>query len=83
MAEILDKLDNKETRARIAIERKILNRLDGGCQLPLGVFCPSTNEAHVSFSNTWSEPAFYKHYNLKSNDLADDILEELQALKSE
>jgi len=81
LANILDQLDDKETRARIAIERKVLNRLDGGCQLPLGVFCPNTEEAYVAFSNEWSEPAYYKHYTLKGNDLADDILAELQTLK--
>jgi hydroxymethylbilane synthase len=83
LGKILDQLDNKETRARIAIERKVLNRLDGGCQLPLGVYCPNTEEAYVAFSNSWSEPAFYKHYRIKSNDLANDILAELHALKIE
>lgn len=83
LAEILDKLDHKETRARIAIERKVLNRLDGGCQLPLGVYCPNTEEAYVAFSNSFSEPAFYKHYRIKSTDLADEILEELHALKKQ
>lgn len=83
LAEILDKLDHKETRERIAIERKVLNRLDGGCQLPLGVYCPNTEEAYVAFSNSFSEPAFYKHYRIKSTDLADEILEELHALKKQ
>ena len=83
LGKILDQLDNKETRARIAIELKVLNRLDGGCQLPLGVYCPNTEEAYVAFSNSWSEPAFYKHYRIKSNDLANDILAELHALKIE
>jgi len=81
LAGILDKLDNKETRTMIDIERKVLNRLHGGCQLPLGVYCPNPQEAYVAFSNSWSEPAFYKHFTLTGSDLADDILEELHALK--
>jgi len=35
----LQKLNFKEVAETIAVERKILNLFDGGCQLPLGVLC--------------------------------------------
>lgn len=35
----LQKLNSKEVAETIAVERKILNLFDGGCQLPLGVLC--------------------------------------------
>ncbi len=36
---ILKQLHQHEVHQAISIERNILNRLDGGCQLPLGVYC--------------------------------------------
>jgi hydroxymethylbilane synthase len=75
LIELLDQLDDKVVRNQIAIERKVLNKLDGGCQLPLGVYCPSENEAFVAFSNTWSEPAYRQHYT--GDNLAEVILSDL------
>ncbi|MFN5634617.1 MAG: hydroxymethylbilane synthase, partial [Flavobacteriia bacterium] len=37
--EILQKMNHPEVQKRIAVERKVLNLMDGGCQLPLGVYC--------------------------------------------
>lgn len=73
--QLLEALDNKTIRAHISIERTVLNRLDGGCQLPLGVYCPNENEAHVAFSNSWSEPAYRKYYS--GGNLAELILADL------
>ncbi|MFN5319468.1 MAG: hydroxymethylbilane synthase [Bacteroidia bacterium] len=36
---VLKKLHHQEVQQSISIERSILNRLEGGCQLPLGVYC--------------------------------------------
>lgn len=49
--ETLKQLNNNSIQKRIAVERKILNLLDGGCQLPLGAYCPNDNEVFVSFTN--------------------------------
>lgn len=48
--ETVEKLNVKEVADRINLERKILNLLDGGCQLPLGVFCSEDNQLHVSYA---------------------------------
>ena len=49
--DILQKMNFPDVQKRIALERKILNLLDGGCQLPLGVFCTETHELFVSFAD--------------------------------
>ncbi len=39
----LQPLNNLKVASEIAIERKVLNLFDGGCHLPLGVYCISEN----------------------------------------
>ena len=36
---VLKKLHRSDVSAVTNVERKVLNLMDGGCQLPLGVFC--------------------------------------------
>lgn len=40
----LQALNSSSVQETIAIERKILNLLDGGCQLPLGSYCVKEND---------------------------------------
>jgi hydroxymethylbilane synthase len=80
LIQILSAIDNQTVRAQIAIERTVLNKLDGGCQLPLGVYCPTVSEAFVAFSNSWSEPAYRQSY--EGDNLAAVILEDLVARKA-
>jgi len=49
--DILQKMNFPEVQKRIELERKVLNLLDGGCQLPLGVFCDENHHLFVSFAN--------------------------------
>ncbi len=51
MFEILQKMNYPAVQKRIELERKVLNLLDGGCQLPLGVYCDDNNRLFVSFSS--------------------------------
>ena len=39
MQEILQKIHDSAVEQCIAIERKILNKLEGGCQQPIGIYC--------------------------------------------
>ena len=50
LMEILAHLNSDSVKKRIHVERKILNLLDGGCQLPLGAYCPNNEEVYVSFT---------------------------------
>ncbi len=49
------KLNSEKVASTIAVERKILNMFDGGCQLPLGSYCIK-------------EKGLYKVWASKSND---------------
>ncbi len=46
IAEILSKIHSPETQETIEVERKILNLFEGGCQMPVGVFCQKENETY-------------------------------------
>lgn len=52
----LSALNNTFVQDQIAIERKVLNQMNGGCQLPLGVYV-SEETVYVSFAKTWEEGA--------------------------
>jgi len=43
LLEHVGKLNAQKVKDCIDIERKVLNLFDGGCQLPLGVYCTNTN----------------------------------------
>jgi hydroxymethylbilane synthase len=43
LIDALSSLNNVEIQHRIAVERGVLNLFNGGCQLPLGVYCEKEN----------------------------------------
>ena len=49
---ILQKINFPEVQRCISLERKILNLLEGGCQLPLGVYCNEEHKLFVSFADS-------------------------------
>lgn len=79
--EVLAKINDKAVQHQIGVERAVLRLLNGGCQMPLGVYCTPKNEVHVAFANSWEEGAQFKEYTA-SNDLsiALTIVEELNQL---
>lgn len=80
LAVLLQKLDHPEVAKRINLERKVLNLLEGGCQLPLGAFC-SEKALFVSFAASASSQNHYKKYEF-SEQFPDPvaIVEELKSL---
>lgn len=80
-AAILAKINHAEVAKRIEIERKVLNLMDGGCQLPLGVYSPDAEKVYVSYSKSWSEAAQISVFNLAelNGDPAAEIVAQLQA----
>lgn len=50
MKEIMAHLNHVDVAKKIRVERKILNLMEGGCQLPLGVYCPNEKQVFVSFA---------------------------------
>ncbi len=45
----LQPLHHEATHKTIGLERFVLNQLDGGCQLPLGVYCTHTNNEYQTY----------------------------------
>ncbi len=82
--DILSAINDAETQELIRVERSVLNRLNGGCQLPLGVYAKKNgNEiiAHVSMAKTWDAPVTTFTLNDSNADtLIEKIMERLSAI---
>lgn len=73
---IMAQLNHADVADRIAIERGVLNKLEGGCQLPLGVFCDEENMIHVAYGTDNS--VIYLHKNRSElTDPVGEIIAEL------
>ena len=82
--DLLQQMNHPEVQKRIAVERKVLNLMDGGCQLPLGVFCTTDEAVYVSHSNRWEDGADWHEYRADELDgLAEMIAEDLKSNSSE
>lgn len=82
--EILQKLNNTEVQRRIAVERKVLNLMHGGCQLPLGVFCDEDDTVYVSHSDDWTTGSAWYEYKAEDLDgLAELIVEDITTASEE
>lgn len=82
--ELLQKMNHPVVQKQIAVERKVLNLLQGGCQLPLGVYCDENNIVYVSHTTNWEEGANWYEYSTGDlNDLAEIIVEDLLAASNE
>ena len=70
----VQKLNNPRVEKQISIERKVLNLMEGGCQLPLGVYSDEEN-VYVSYVKQWEVGA--KHYVFgysEQEDFAEEIV---------
>ena len=76
----IHKLNNSTIENRIGIERKVLNLMDGGCQLPLGVYCDENNSVFVSYSDDWTTGSVWQKYDANSQDnIAEFIVKDITA----
>lgn len=79
MKTILEELNNSEVQYRIQIERKILNLLEGGCQLPLGAYFSEEEKLYVSFAQNWSDGASFFEYEAENTEnLAEIVVADLK-----
>lgn len=62
LVDLLRELNCDSVKRLIHVERKILNLLDGGCQLPLGAYCPNEDTVFVSFAKNTNEAAQVYQY---------------------
>lgn len=81
---ILQQLNHPAIQTRIALERKVLNLLQGGCQLPLGVYCDEEHIVYVSHASDWKSGSnWYEYVSEELDGLAEIIVEDLQAASTE
>jgi len=76
LMEALSALNDSKVQSLIAKERAVLKLLNGGCQLPLGVYAPEEDRVYVAFAKKWENGAIYKEYKSESPH---EIVEELKA----
>ncbi len=83
--EYVHKLNSEKVEDTIGIERKVLNLFDGGCSLPLGVFCiKEENKFKVwtSKADTWdSMPKRLYFESFTTDGFAQKIVNRLNAIK--
>lgn len=83
----LQKLNDAEVEEIVGIERKVLNLLEGGCQLPLGVYCEKDEEetlykVWVAKAETWNDiPKRLYFESKKKEEFADRIVEKINNIK--
>ena len=74
----LQKLNHPEVQRRIGVELKVLNLMEGGCQLPLGVYCDENDVVYVSYSDDWTTGSAWYEYEAEDLDgLAEFIVEDI------
>ncbi len=55
---LIGKINNEDVQTRINLERRVLNLFEGGCQMPLGVYCESEmNEKDKYIFKMWVSKA--------------------------
>lgn len=87
----LQNLNNTDVKETIAIERKVLNLFDGGCQLPLGVHCEKTEneqeeviyKVHISKADAWNKiPKYFYFESKKPDGFAERIVDKIKSTSS-
>tara|TARA_E500000331_G_scaffold308157_1_gene313474 strand:+ start:626 stop:1522 length:897 start_codon:yes stop_codon:yes gene_type:complete len=75
---ILKQINDPAVQKLVHLERSVLNLMDGGCQLPLGVYCDN-KYVHVAFSDDAMHPSRYFRFPYKDNpEFPQKIVEHLQ-----
>ena len=81
---IINKIHNKDVVQKTNVERKVLQMMDGGCHIPLGVYCENDQlgNYHVWASYAPSEGApvrYVTHSSSTSHGLAEEVYSKLLA----
>lgn len=79
---VLRGIHQSAVSARTNVERKVLNLLDGGCQMPLGVYCEQDALGHyhvwAAKADSWdSPPRRVRYSSATSHGLAEEVLRRL------
>jgi hydroxymethylbilane synthase len=83
--EYINKLNSEKVEDTIGIERKVLNLFDGGCQLPLGVYCiKEANKFKVWASKAETAATLPKRIYLESftdEGFAEKIVQKIKSIQ--
>ncbi len=89
LSDVFDAVCDYDVMININIERRVLNLLDGGCQLPLGVFCDTEMndqdrklfKVWVSVADAWNTQVKQLYYETtNTEDLPEKIVEHLNRI---
>jgi hydroxymethylbilane synthase len=80
---LLQRIHHRDVAERTNVERSVLKLLDGGCQLPLGVYCETDSQGnyHIWAAMADSAAATARRIRLSSStrfELAEMVVERLQ-----
>jgi hydroxymethylbilane synthase len=87
LLEALQQLNHADVQAAISVERKVLNLFEGGCQLPLGVFCEKDEDDEVfriwaSKADSWDRlPKMLYIETKRTEGVAESIVEKFKNIK--
>jgi uroporphyrinogen-III synthase len=90
LMEVIDTISDFDVRVKINIEREILSLFDGGCQLPLGVYCDTEPDdddrlkfnVWVSHADAWDkQPRQLFFSTLDTDGFADQIVDKIRNIK--
>ena len=85
LKKILAPLNNESVAARIAIERKVLKMMDGGCQLPLGVYCEQEASGFrlwTAYAEAWNAPLVKgEYFGEQAEELVSNAVNQLRKKK--
>jgi len=87
----LSELNDIDVQKTIEVERKVLNLFDGGCQLPLGVYCEAEedNDSGETIYKTWvskaeawdKHPRYFYFESKRAEGFAEKIVEKINSQK--
>lgn len=81
--ETLSILHDADVAERLAVERRILNLFQGGCQLPLGSFCVNESgklKVWTAMSEQWNTPVILDHSEgINAEELAQRVVANLKS----
>lgn len=76
--DFMQQMNHADVQSCIEMERTVLNRLQGGCQLPLGVYCPEEGRLLVAYAPTWEEGAqWFEFEGPHDPEMVDVVLDSL------
>lgn len=79
----LRKLNNKPVEKITGIEREILRKFEGGCQIPIGIYCNEKDEkihVHIAKSNDAEHPPirYYKSFDVNTKNIPSQVVTAIQ-----